>query len=257
MRRAWAVAILVALVFSLCAPALAAAAPATGVSKVVPLGWAIHNGKLVEGYKFVHGVAAPVAGGGGSKPAKPSPLYTFLASGAKWKTVEPFVVNGANGHSVAASAILDAMSKGVATWEASAGKDILGGGTLTDSTLVADETAPDGVNEVYFGTLDSGTVAVTIVWGNFSGPPASRQLIEWDMVFNDAQPEAWGDATVSSGAWDVLDIATHELGHSAGLGDLYQTAASEQTMYGYASPGETKKRSLESGDIAGIRALYK
>jgi len=28
-------------------------------------------------------------------------------------------------------------------------------------------------------------------------------------------------------------------------------------MYGYASAGETKKRDLNAGDIAGIRALYR
>jgi hypothetical protein len=27
-------------------------------------------------------------------------------------------------------------------------------------------------------------------------------------------------------------------------------------MYGYATEGETKKRDLESGDIAGIKKLY-
>ena len=167
------------------------------------------------------------------------------------------MVNGANGHGVPAKTILDDMTAGVATWESSAGKDVIGAGSLTNDLLVADESAPDETNEVYFGSLDSGTVAVTIVWGYFSGPPKARELIEWDMVFNDSLPEAWGDATANADVWDVLDIATHELGHSAGLGDLYQTAATEQTMYGYASPGETKKRTLESGDIAGIKALYK
>ena len=77
------------------------------------------------------------------------------------------------------------------------------------------------------------------------------------MVFNDALSASWGDAAVDSAYWDVLNIATHELGHSAGLSDLYSTSATEQTMYGYASPGEVKKRTLESGDIAGIKALYK
>ena len=257
MRRAWVVTILVALVVLLCMPALASAAPATAGSRVVPLGWAIHHGRLVQGYMFVHGAAAAASPGVSVNSAKRIQLYTFLASGAKWKTVEPYVVNGANGHGVPAQTVLGDMATGVTTWETSAGTDIIGAGALTNDTLEADESSPDDVNEVYFGSLDSGTVAVTIIWGVFSGPPKSRELIEWDMVFNDAQPEAWGDATVDGDVWDVLDIATHELGHSAGLGDLYQTAATEQTMYGYASPGETKKRTLESGDIAGIKALYK
>ena len=48
----------------------------------------------------------------------------------------------------------------------------------------------------------------------------------------------------------------YELGHSVGLADLYTARCSDQTMYGYASLGETQKRSLEAGDTAGIRKLY-
>ena len=40
------------------------------------------------------------------------------------------------------------------------------------------------------------------------------------------------------------------------LADLYFAEASEQTMFGYGAFGETKKRTLESGDIAGITFLY-
>ena len=54
---------------------------------------------------------------------------------------------------------------------------------------------------------------------------------------------------------DFENIATHELGHAVGLGDLYNDCT-EETMYGYASYGETKKRTLEAGDITGIKKLY-
>ena len=75
------------------------------------------------------------------------------------------------------------------------------------------------------------------------------------MVFNDAF--TWSkDASGSTTEMDFENIATHELGHAVGLGDLYDDKCSEMTMYGYASYGETNKRSLEDGDIAGIRALY-
>ena len=55
---------------------------------------------------------------------------------------------------------------------------------------------------------------------------------------------------------DFANIATHELGHSVGLDDLYDDKCREQTMHGYADYGETKKRTLEAGDIAGISKLY-
>jgi hypothetical protein len=55
---------------------------------------------------------------------------------------------------------------------------------------------------------------------------------------------------------DVANIATHELGHTLVLADLYGGGDTEKTMYGYASAGETKKRTLHSDDIAGIRYLF-
>ena len=55
---------------------------------------------------------------------------------------------------------------------------------------------------------------------------------------------------------DTWSIVTHELGHGVGLGDLYQDQWYWQTMYGFADFGQTWKRTLESGDIAGLKALY-
>jgi len=99
-----------------------------------------------------------------------------------------------------------------------------------------------------------GAIAVAIVWGYFGGPPPFRELVEWDMVFDDVDFD-WS-AIGEAGKMDFENIATHELGHAVGLGDLYNTECSEATMYGYASYGETKKRTLEAGDIAGVSSLY-
>ena len=41
-----------------------------------------------------------------------------------------------------------------------------------------------------------------------------------------------------------------------GLDDLYNEIYSEFTMYGYSSKGETKKCTLENGDIIGAQFLY-
>lgn len=262
MKKLMALVLAVVLVAAL--PAAASAEPvreappgavaAGGGSRVVPLGLALWHGRLVEGYAFVHGRAAA------PKPPKPSAdsrLYTFLARGAKLRSIEAFVVNPANADGVGSNVILAAMNTAASTWEAQVPTNIFGAGTTTNNALAADWDQPDDVNEVYFSEteLDSGTVAVTVVWGIFSGSQSTREILEWDMVFNDGLPELWGNGLADG--WDVQEIATHEIGHSAGLGDLYTTAAAEQTMYGYASVGETKKRTLESGDIAGIKALYR
>jgi len=55
---------------------------------------------------------------------------------------------------------------------------------------------------------------------------------------------------------DLLNIAIHELGHSLGLSDFYNSECSLETMYGYASNGETNKRTLAVGDVVGISGLY-
>lgn len=70
---------------------------------------------------------------------------------------------------------------------------------------------------------------------------------EADMCFNDYY--VWS-TTGAPGAFDVQNVATHEFGHFLPLRDLYAPQDSEQTMYGYTGLGETKKRSLEWGDLA-------
>ena len=54
---------------------------------------------------------------------------------------------------------------------------------------------------------------------------------------------------------DYWNIFTHEVGHAAGLGHPDLTCG-EETMHRYSHEGETKKRTLNDGDIAGIRTLY-
>lgn len=54
----------------------------------------------------------------------------------------------------------------------------------------------------------------------------------------------------------MRNIATHEYGHWLRLLDLNTSADTEKTMYYRTSTGETKKQSLHSDDIAGIRSIY-
>ena len=104
---------------------------------------------------------------------------------------------------------------------------------------------------------------MTITWGIFSGSPRNRELVEWDMVFDNDGDWTWGDAESTdennlgnTGVMDLLNIAVHEVGHAAGMGHSPDTCVDE-TMYAFATEGETKKRTLNGGDIAGIQELYK
>jgi hypothetical protein len=91
---------------------------------------------------------------------------------------------------------------------------------------------------------------VTTTWYN----RATHAAVESDGQYNTHYP--WS-TTGAAGAMDVLDIATHEIGHTFGLNHPKGAGAiSCLTMYAYANLGETQKRTLGDGDILGIRAVY-
>jgi len=252
--------------------------PSTAV-EVAPnifyLGTAIHNGRFVEGYAFIDykkGFEKPTGcnndgkcqgwedascadcTGGGNGDTDTSSCYSFLARGAKWKTVEDYIVDSTNDEGLSAGFVTSNLAADIDKWEDAAGKNILGN-EVSGTVDGADTESPDDNNEVYFGNIaDSGAIAITIVWGYFYGPPGQRELVEWDMVFDQVDFD-WSDSG-EAGKMDFENIATHELGHSVGLDDLYDSKCSEMTMYGYADYGETKKRTLEDGDITGVRKLY-
>jgi len=248
------------------------------------LGKAFDKGRIVEGYAFLikdkkefaktvcgdgkchpvfeDAVICPADCGGEVPDPEPDPTepdtsscYTFLASGAKWKSVEPYLVDTANTRNLNDGFIRSNLATDIGKWEnAVNGFDILGeeGTDAVDRNNIGNL---NGANEVMFADIDSqGAIGVTIIWGIFGGKPSNRVLVEWDMVFDDVDFD-WS-ATGEAGKMDFENIATHELGHAVGMGDLYTSECSEQTMYGYAGYGETKKRTLESGDIAGINKLY-
>ena len=241
--------------------------PAADSSPVISLGTAIDpgTGKQVDGLAIIHRRAP--ARPGNIRPGGSTTCYTYLSKGAKWKTVENWIVNPANNVGIGASnpnIVLNILSSGVSKWEdATDGTvgngpavDVLGSGEATSSALVADTSSPDNQNEVYFANIsDPGVIAVTIVWGIFGGPPFGRELVEWDQVYDDVSFNWSAQDAGVAGKMDFDNIATHELGHSVGMGDLYNTCV-EETMYGFSATAEDKKRDLNTGDITGINGLY-
>jgi len=220
------------------------------------LGKAKDKGKVVEGYAFIS------KDGRTSKARKAKPVdscYTFLAKDAKWKTVEPYIVDSANIDGLDGSFIAGNLATDIGKWEtATGGFDILGdedSGTVDRDNI----GSLNGANEVMFANIDSpGAIGVTIIWGTFSAPKPFRELVEWDMVFDDTDFD-WSEDCENDNCTNKMDfenIATHELGHAVGMGDLYTDACNTQTMYGYSWHGDIEKRTLESGDIEGINILY-
>ena len=104
----------------------------------------------------------------------------------------------------------------------------------------------DEDNSSGYFPLGSGTVALTAIW--FSG---SGLITDADVLFNGNSFEF--TTSGEFGRFDVQDVATHELGHFAGL-DHSGWAGS--TMYPYVDPTVILHRSLSLDEIAGIRDSY-
>jgi hypothetical protein len=104
-------------------------------------------------------------------------------------------------------------------------------------------------NEFLMGTVASAsTLASTRIEYD-----STLRLRKFTMTFNQSVP--W-TATGEPGKFDVENVTAHELGHALGLNHPSGTACGEQTMWATAAAGETKKRSLETGDKEGAAKLY-
>jgi hypothetical protein len=126
--------------------------------------------------------------------------------------------------------------------------DVVDNPTSTQTKQRADQ-----VDELLFGVVSGNAIAVTYTWRWTTG------LIESDTVFSTKVGWAIIPATSTGCAtnwpwYDVQNIATHEFGHTYGLGHA-QTDRFE-TMYVYGYTGETLKRTPADGDDAGISDIY-
>ena len=208
----------------------------------------------LERVQFIHyrrGLAKPPWAGGGG--ANTSNCYAFIANGAGWRQAEPWEVYNGSDDGITRSQLQSRVDASLGAWESAAGADIAGNAS-GGGTHAVDLNSVDGYNVVQFGNVSyGGAIAITNVWGYFRGPQSTREIVEWDMILDDAD-YAWS-LDGAAGAMDVLNIVAHEIGHALGMGHP-ENSCTEETMYAYASYGETRKRDLNDGDIAGIRDLY-
>ena len=185
-------------------------------------------------------------GRGTKQPA----CYGFLTkTKVKWPEATSYVINPLNSHGLSLKFVETAISSAAETWDSATGFEL-----LLDNYGV-DESVNYGVrdykNAIVFGNYPtSGVIAVTSIWYS----KATGRIYEFDILFDD--DFSWGDATVDTALMDLQNIATHELGHGIGLGDIYNLTCSEVTMYGYSAEGETDKTTLETPDIKGLQTLY-
>jgi hypothetical protein len=191
--------------------------------------------------------AKPVgAGGGGAGGYKLAPWkwnvavleYTVYTSSATAAGLDP-------------AATVTSLSEGFVAWsEANSNAPSTASHTNTSSTLPNTDVM-DYENSILWAPLnEANTIAVTTTWYYTRGINKGKAA-EFDMVFNTNFD--WSTSGASD-KMDVQNITTHEAGHALGLD--HSSASADLTMYPYATEGETKKRSLEPGDVAGIKARY-
>jgi hypothetical protein len=110
--------------------------------------------------------------------------------------------------------------------------------------------ALDWKNVIGWGLLPAGVVAATCI--DFPAGEAKRDAdIRFSTHYN------WFDSASSSGcaqAFDLQDIATHEIGHMIGLD--HAVAGTDQVMNPNALGCNFQNRKLARGDLAGFKALW-
>lgn len=221
-------------------------------SGVFYLGESMDKGKIVEEYIFIHYAKGhePV------KKVKPvdDGCYSFISKDMEWKVVEDYLINPTNS-GLSETFVVETVNLAISEWEKEdyGGFDIFGESSIDDTMGFG--SADDGKNTLSFGDYDrDGVIAVCRVSGIFRGPPSNREITEFDVMFD--IDFTWGDGAANPLVMDLQNIATHELGHAVGLGDLYKPECSDETMYGYSNYGDIHARDLYYGDIAGLNILY-
>lgn len=147
------------------------------------------------------------------------------------------------------SGTFGAIESGFTTWDSETGTSLYG--SINEETTTGPGVALDSENTVGWATIDGpgGIIAVTYYWHYTS----SKKMVEFDIVF-DSQ-ESWS-TTGDDNAFDVQNVSAHEAGHTLVLKDLRSPKDGALTMHAYTWLGDTTKRTLGSGDILGVRAIY-
>ena len=121
-----------------------------------------------------------------------------------------------------------------------------------DSSNIS-EPADDSTSTVgWIKLAPRGTIAATWIWVD----DASGKVVDVDIYFNSMHDFAnLTSCGEGKRVFDTESIFAHEVGHLLGLGHASGDCR-KLTMCPSATTGEIIKRTLCTGDIAGVKAIY-
>ena len=174
-----------------------------------------------------------------------------------------------------AASTQSAIASAANTWDDAVAQNIFADGTtvIIDSTKVVDNPFPSPGQEVSDGysvngwkNLGNGYLGLNRWWSNGQKVDGYYSITEADTWYNIYYPWTTDLATAqSTNKIDLQSVATHELGHGIGMGDIYSTTYGgtlppsdprtqdfQQVMNLYDGP----QRSLGNGDKTGVQQLY-
>ncbi len=189
----------------------------------------------------------------------------YIIMGRKWNTSAPtfkkVVMSLKNdaylaGTGLSKTSALAAIAADEVVWNnATNQKPFSGTSTLTTTA----NWKYDGVNNMAFTPYAVGcsALAATGVWYKTQGIPSGQMypIVESDMTIN-SRLKWTCDPAKEPSKLDFQSVVLHELGHTLGLGDIYNKAAfskdTRQVMHYYTGV----KRTLGNGDATGVWKLY-
>ncbi len=158
-----------------------------------------------------------------------------------------FWLNSSGSADIGDGSDLNAVRDSLDEWSNVAASEFeyIDGGTTATSSF----NGSDGQNTFFWaesGSIPNQQLGVTSITFN----PTTGEIIDTDIRLNGEDFTWVTDGNPGSGEADVACVATHELGHAAGLDHVPSLGS---TMYPYGGIGDS---TLSPDDIAGISTIY-
>jgi hypothetical protein len=211
--------------------------------------YASPDGQLGKVTSSASNILTPIFVAGNGDPSD------YALSGRRWNTKDPqlkFILRDdtyLRNEKLTAINVQTAIIDASNAWDDATNQNLFADSNLVTISPTVSIDSYNKLNTIGWKPFLNNCLAYSRTWYKSTLVDGYKTIVDSDIVFNTKY--AWRtEGTVGA---DVQTIALHEIGHSLGLGDLYNSEESAQTMYGYYLRTD---RTLGNGDTAGIYKLY-